>query len=34
MRRVIAEAGVDPATVLTPEELEYVYDEADTVLSR
>jgi transposase-like protein len=27
LRRAIAEAGVDPATVLTPEDLKYVYGE-------
>ncbi len=30
LRRAIAEAGVDPATVLTPEQLQFVYGEEET----
>jgi transposase-like protein len=30
LRRAIAEAGVDPTTVLTPEEIRYVYGDEDT----
>jgi transposase-like protein len=34
LRRAIAEACVDPTTVLTPEEMRYVYGEADTAQTR